>query len=84
MKSSSDINSQFNSDGSQKERIDIFDGPKIEGMKEKKRQEQHAYMDYIGVTGRVVELMTMETDEDMLKLKNNFRLNFPVLMSTIL
>ena len=40
-------------------------------------------MEQIGVTGQVVELLHLNDDEDMEILKNSFRLNFPVLMATI-
>ena len=36
------------------------------------------------VTGLDIETFEIETDEDMARLKANFRLNFPVLMSNIL
>ena len=45
---------------------------------------QKRYAETVGVTGKDIELIEIETDEQMVKLKTQFRLHFPVLMSNIL
>jgi hypothetical protein len=45
--------------------------------------KQQAYLKVKNITGLDVELCSLETDEDILTLKNSFRLRFPVLMATI-
>ena len=40
-------------------------------------------MEKKGVTGQVVELMELKSEEDMRELKKSFRINFPCLMATI-
>ena len=51
-------------------------------MKARSRKKQEDYMEQIGVSGQIVELVEL-TDENMVTLKQIFRLNFPSLMSTI-
>ena len=46
--------------------------------------KQRAFLKEIGITGKDIELMTLDTEEDMMTLKNALRLRFPVLMSSII
>ena len=41
-------------------------------------------MEHEGVTGLDIETIEIETEEEMERLKKNFRLNFPMLMTNIL
>ena len=47
-------------------------------------EKQQDYIESVGVSGFDIELVEIETEADMVKLKKGFRLNFPVLMSNIL
>ncbi len=41
-------------------------------------------MKQIGVTGSDIEMVSIQTDDDIKQLKDSLRLRFPVLMATII
>ena len=47
-------------------------------------ENHQAYLRERGITGRDIEVMVLETDEQAQKLKNAFRLFFPCLMANII
>ena len=59
---------------------DVIVAPKIPFQ----ANDQYEYMEHEGVTGLDIETIEIETEEEMERLKKNFRLNFPMLMTNIL
>ena len=62
---------------------DIEVAPNIK-FNRKNTEKYGEYIESVGVTGRDIETVGLETEKDMIDLKKGLRLNFPLLMSNIL